>query len=192
MAPARLATRLVRLAEILPVYASLAWWGLVSPRLSEREPLVVVQAVIRSERGVLLTVRRDLRGWELPGGNARPGESEAQALQREVLEETGLAVEVVCLTGEYVRTGFRPHTARVYACRAIGGTPRPSRETPEVRWFDPDLLPDTLFPWYRKPIADALSTDGAAEVHREHQGLSAVLRGMRIDLRMRASGDAAR
>jgi ADP-ribose pyrophosphatase YjhB (NUDIX family) len=188
----RLTTRLARLAEIVPVYAALAWWGLVSPRLREREPLVVVQAVIRSERGVLLTVRRDLRGWELPGGNAQPGESEEAALRREVCEETGLSVEVIGLTGEYVRTGFRPHTARVYACRVLGGEPRPSRETPEVRWFDPAALPETLFPWYRAPIADALAAAAKPAIRHEHQGLPAVLRGMQIDLRMRVSGDRAR
>ena len=57
------------LARILPVYAKLAWWGLVRPRVPGRPPRVVVHGVILSERGVLLSVRSDLRGWELPGGN---------------------------------------------------------------------------------------------------------------------------
>lgn len=173
------------------IYARLAWWGLGSPLLREREPLVVVQAVVQGERGLLLSVRSDLRGWELPGGTPRPDEQETEALCREVHEETGLEVVVEALVGEYRRTGFRPHVARVYRCRVVSGEPRPSRETPLVRWFDPERLPGTLFPWYRQPIADALAR-GDEPVHREErQGLRSILAGMAIDLRMRASSDRA-
>lgn len=167
------------------VYTKLAWWGLASPRLTERAPLVIAQGVIRDERGrLLLSVRSDLMGWELPGGTPHPGEPIEDALRRELHEETGLVVEVGDLVGAYVRTGFRPHTARVYRCRPAGGALRPSRETPRLAWFDPTALPRTLFPWYRAPIADALA--GRSGVRREeHQGAAAVLAGMRIDLRMR-------
>lgn len=185
---ARVLQGLAGLAALPASYAKIAWWGLASPRLGEREPLRVVQAVIRSERGVLLTVRSDLRGFELPGGNLRPGEDEPSALRREVREETGLHVEVERLSGEYIRTGFRPHTARVYRCRPRGGHLRPSRETPVVRWFAPDALPDTLFPWYRAPVADALAARPDPVRRHEHQGPGVVLAGMAIDLRMRARG----
>jgi 8-oxo-dGTP diphosphatase len=178
-----------RLGELLPVYARLAWWGIASPRLVEREPLVVHQAVILGERGVLLSVRADLRGWELPGGSARPGEPEEAALRREVREETGLEVEVERVVGDYVRSGFRPHTARVRVCRVVGGELAPSAETPALRWFRPERLPETLFPWYRMPLADALAGPGPPVERHEHQGLRAVLEGMGIDLRMRLSGE---
>ena len=62
------------LAGALPVYARIAWWGLASP-MAERRPLVVAQAVVRGDEGILLTVRSDLRGWELPGGTQESGES---------------------------------------------------------------------------------------------------------------------
>lgn len=176
-----------RLAGILPVYARLAWWGLVSPRRRARAPLVVYQGVILSERGVLLSVRSDLRGWELPGGNAEPGEPAETALRREILEETGLEVAVERHVGDYVHTGFFPNTTRVYLCRPVGGELRPSSETPLVRWFPPHTVPDTLFPWYRAPLADALAVLPEPVTRHEHWGATAILAGMRIDLRMRLS-----
>lgn len=183
--------RLGRLAAALPGYLRIAWWGLVSPRVSERQLLVVAQAVVISEAGVLLTVRNDLRGWELPGGNVLPGESEGAALVREVREETGLDVAVERKVGDYVRSGFRPHRASVFECHVLGGELLPSPETPLVRWFDPARLPDTLFPWYRAPLADALTRLPEPTLRRERQGLAAIWAGLCIDLRMRWTDDRA-
>ena len=180
-----------RLAGILPIYARLAWWGLVSPRRRARTPLVVYQGVILSERGVLLSVRSDLRGWELPGGNAEPGEPGEAALRREILEETGLEVAVERRVGDYVRTGFAPHTARAYRCRPLRGELRSSSETPLVRWFPPHAVPDTLFPWYRAPLADALAELPEPVTRHERWGVAAIAAGIRIDLRMRLSNHRA-
>jgi 8-oxo-dGTP pyrophosphatase MutT (NUDIX family) len=177
--------RALRLVGALPSYAKLAWWGLVAPRIGEREPLVVVQAVILGAEGVLLAERRDLRGWELPGGAPLPGESDEAALRREVREETGLELALRRHVGDYVRSGFRPHTARVYLCEPVGGRPGPGDDTLRVRFFDPAAPPPTLFPWYRTPLADALA-GGPPVRRREHQGLGAIWAGLRIDLRMRA------
>ncbi len=179
-------SRLRSLAGILPSYARIAWWGLVSPR-TEPAPLCIHQAVVLREGEVLLAVRSDLWGWELPGGEAEPGESGEEAVRREVREETGLEVEVRGVVGDYVREGFRPHTARVYRCRPLAGAPEPSDETRRVAWFAADALPDTLFPWYRPALADAFAERATPVTRREHWGLREVLAGMRIDLCMRIS-----
>jgi 8-oxo-dGTP pyrophosphatase MutT (NUDIX family) len=178
-----------RLGRAPLVYAKLAFWGLAAPRVVERAPLVVVQGVVRSEGGeILLAVRSDLQGWELPGGTPARGEALEAALCRELEEETGLRVTILRVVGDYIRTGFRPHTARVYVCQVAGGRLRSSPETLTLGWFDPAALPDTLFPWYRAPIADALGVPGTPVRRYEHQGLSSILSGMRIDLKTRARG----
>ena len=59
-------------------------------------------AAIFDERGqVLLTKRLDNGQWCLPSGGLEPGESAAEACEREVLEETGLSVVVKRLVGVY-------------------------------------------------------------------------------------------
>ena len=59
-------------------------------------------AAIFDEQGrVLLTKRQDNGQWCLPSGGVEPGESVAEACEREVLEETGLSVSVKRLVGVY-------------------------------------------------------------------------------------------
>jgi 8-oxo-dGTP pyrophosphatase MutT (NUDIX family) len=182
--------RAIRIAAAVPSYARLAWWGLVTSR-RERAPLTVHQGVIVGDAGVVLAMRAELRGWELPGGAALPGESGEAALRREVAEETGLAVETLAHVGDYCRSGFRPHTARVYRCRVSGGALRASPETPAVAWFDPNTLPRGLFPWFRGPLADAIAELPEPVVVHERQGWRHVAAGMAIDVVSRWQGRRA-
>jgi len=182
--------RLRRLAGLVPNYVAIAWWGIVAPRTHESKPLVIAQAVVLDGDRLLLTTRNDLHGWELPGGWVDPGETGEQAVRREVLEETGLDVALERHVGDWVRTGFRPHTARVYRCRVLGGELRPSDETPQVAWYALDALPTTLFPWYSGPIAEARAPAAAPVERHEHQGLRWIWQAMKIDLRMRLDQSA--
>src|SRR5690606_25766141 len=72
------------LATALPDWARVAWEALALRVANGTERPVVVQAVVRGPRGVVLCERRELRGWELPGGAVRPGEPDEEALRREV------------------------------------------------------------------------------------------------------------
>jgi ADP-ribose pyrophosphatase YjhB (NUDIX family) len=183
----RAAGRLGLLLRAPRDWLGIAAWGARAPAQGTH-PLV--QGVVEGEAGVLLALRRELRGWELPGGRAEPGEDERAALVREIREETGLAVEPGELVGTYRRRGFAAHRARVYRCRVLGGALRPSADTPAVAWFDPRALPDTLFPWFRTPLLDALGPGPFPLERDERLGPAAIVAGLRIDLRSRLRGSA--
>jgi ADP-ribose pyrophosphatase YjhB (NUDIX family) len=146
---------------------------------------VRVQGVVLSDAGVLLALRRELRGWELPGGSARPGEPEREALIREIREETGLLVEPVERVGTYRRHGFAAHVAHVHRCVVRGGTLAPSPDTPDVAWWQPSALPSTVFPWFRGPLLDALGAGPRPVERDERLGFGAIAAGLRIDLATR-------
>lgn len=178
------------LLVVVFTYTKIGWWGLVLPHV--QKPLVVAQAIVLGDDGILLAVRSDLRGWELSGGSVEEGETADAAVCREVWEETGLVVEVDRHVGDYVRTGFRPHTAKIYLCRAVGGRLQNNGETLELRWFDLDAIPDTLFSWFREPLRDAFSDTTQLPVCKtDNQGYREVLEAVRIDLRMRLSNNRA-
>lgn len=103
-------------------------------------------AVIRDDSGRLLLVRRGRdpgRGlWSLPGGRIESGESVAQAVVREVLEETGLHVTAGPLVGRVERPGPGNVTYVIddLACTVVGGQLRPGDDADDARFAAPDEL----------------------------------------------------
>jgi ADP-ribose pyrophosphatase YjhB (NUDIX family) len=74
--------------------------------------------------------------WSVPGGRCWPGETPAAACVREVAEETGLQVEVVCLAGRVERPSA---TGGVYViddfvCRLVGGELTAGDDAVDARW----------------------------------------------------------
>ncbi len=76
---------------------------LYGPRLARegRIRLGCSAAIFDADGRILLTKRSDNGQWCLPGGAVDPGETVAEACEREVLEETGLQVKVKRLVGVY-------------------------------------------------------------------------------------------
>ena len=68
-----------------------------------------VGGVVLDSQGRLLVIKRGRPPgaglWSIPGGRVEPGESDAEALVRELLEETGLRVEPGVLLGGVTRPG---------------------------------------------------------------------------------------
>lgn len=115
------------------------------------------QAVVVDHLGrVLLQLRLWPAGWEPPGGHVGRSEDPAATVMRETLEETGLEIEVEWLTGYYRFSGIRKDSDAVFRAHPVGGRLQRSREAWRLRWVEPERLPNSLFPWYRQRIADAL------------------------------------
>jgi ADP-ribose pyrophosphatase YjhB (NUDIX family) len=99
---------------------------------------------VENDAGEILLIRRsDNDNWALPGGAMEVGESLTEAAVRETREETGIEVEITGLVGIYTDPRHvivygdevRQECAVVFSGRPVGGEPRPSDESPEVRWF---------------------------------------------------------
>jgi len=107
-------------------------------------PIVGVGAVI-VHQGAALVVRRatePLRGqWSIPGGMVELGETLREALAREVLEETGLAVAVGpvldvfdSIHGEAGQPPRYHYVLIDYLCRPTGGSLCASSDASDARW----------------------------------------------------------
>ncbi|TQK45183.1 ADP-ribose pyrophosphatase YjhB (NUDIX family) [Streptomyces sp. SLBN-118] len=127
----------------------------------------VAGAVVR-EDGRLLAIRRADNGtWELPGGILELSESPEEGVNREVLEETGIHVEVVELSGVYKNTA-RGIVALVFRCKPSGGTERTSDESTAVQWLTPEEVAERMSEVYAVRLLDALDRKGPHV--RSHDG----------------------
>jgi ADP-ribose pyrophosphatase YjhB (NUDIX family) len=98
---------------------------------------------------VLLIRRTDNDLWTIPGGAMEPGEDIATCCQREVLEESGIEVDIVSLVGiysnprhvvEYSDGEVRQQFSVCFACRPAGGGLATSDESSEVGYFTPEEI----------------------------------------------------
>ena len=105
-----------------------------------RSVVPCVGAVVTDEQDRLLVIQRGHDPgaglWSIPGGRIEPGETDAQALVRELLEETNLQVKVGRLIGSVHRQGLGGMVIdiRDYAAMIIGGTLRAGDDAADARW----------------------------------------------------------
>jgi 8-oxo-dGTP diphosphatase len=101
----------------------------------------VVGAALVRDRRVLAARRaqppRLAGGWEFPGGKVEPGESDVDALARELREELGVGVEVGAELGNVAEGPIR---LTLYAVKLIDAQPRPLQDHDELRWLSADDL----------------------------------------------------
>lgn len=129
--------------------------GLIGNRLLL---LPSVAAVIHDQAGnLLLQEKASGEGWSLPAGAIEPGETPQQAIIREVMEETGLAITPTAVLGvfggrdlrytypngdqvEYIVTLFRCHVLEDQGSWA-------DNETRSLGYFARDDMPPLALPY---------------------------------------------
>jgi len=113
-------------------------------------PKVDVRGVVFKDSKILLVREIADRGrWTVPGGWADVNESPAEAVVREVYEESGYQTEAVRLLAVYDREKQEPqppypfHIYKLFfLCEITGGTARPNLEASEIAFFEKDRLPE--------------------------------------------------
>lgn len=129
----------------------------------------VVAVVIDNQNRVLVQRSTDDGQWYLVGGAMDPGEEPAEAIVREVFEETGVHVVPERLvsvltepTLQYPNGDQVNYVSINFLCRPVGGEPHPNDdESLEVGFFTLDELPP-LGERDRMRIEQALSDDPRA------------------------------
>ena len=112
------------------------------------DPKVAATCIVERDGKVLMVRRGNQPGyglWSMPGGYVDRGEVVEEAAAREVLEETGLKVEVHQLVGLYSEAGH-PVIVAAFAALELGGQLKTGPETLDVGFFSPEDLPPLAFP----------------------------------------------
>jgi ADP-ribose pyrophosphatase YjhB (NUDIX family) len=111
-------------------------------------PKVDVRAAVFREGKILLVQEASDGQWTLPGGWADVNDSAREAVEREVVEESGFTVQAKKLAAVYDRAKhphappFPFHIYKLFfICEINGGEPKTSTETLTVDFFPSDALP---------------------------------------------------
>lgn len=129
-------------------------------------PLSTGDAAIIDDSGRILLIRRADNGlWAMPGGALAVGETPAQGVVREALEETGVsskAIALVAVNDSRLCGTTAPHHLYqfLFVCEPVGDR-HPSEpashaiEVLETAWFGEHELPSMLDPGHVKRIPEA-------------------------------------
>lgn len=128
---------------------------------SELLMLPCVMGLVQNQAGELLLIQHsDSAKWGVPAGLIDPGETPAEAIRREVREETGLKIEPERLIGVLGGQAYRhiyPNgdvvepLAVVFACRILGGQLQQQvgseSDIQSLKFFTQAQLPDLNLPY---------------------------------------------
>lgn len=120
-----------------------------------------VAAIIHDDAGRLLLLEKASgEGWSLPAGGIEPGETPQEAVIREVMEETGLAVEPTAVLGVFGGRDFRytypnghqvEYVVTLFRCRVVADHGAwTDGETKSLGYFTPQDMPPLALPY---PVA---------------------------------------
>jgi len=133
-----------------------------------RHSVSVAAAIVADDGRVLAIQRRDNKHWEPPGGILELHEGPLDGLRREILEETGVHVEPIALSGVY-KNMPQGIIALVFRCHVIGGMPRTTTESKQVAWLTREQVTNCMSEAFAVRITDALDFAGVPAI-RTHDG----------------------
>lgn len=149
------------------------------PKNNNLEKHFTASALIIEDNQVLLLHHKKLDVWLYPGGHIEKNETPEQAVLREVMEETGLNVEIMgeidnkladvkadvsVMHNPYVMlcelVGNHYHNDIVYLCKISGDNGEikyNKQESSDIKFFSAsDLVDIKLFPNFRRLLEKAL------------------------------------
>ena len=110
--------------------------------------IIAAAGIVINENDEILMVKTHRGGWVFPGGQVEVGENVIDAVKREVMEETGIDIEVgevFCISSNTCKypgyNGVKEIPTKImldFICKAKSGIPRPSDENSESAYFPRD------------------------------------------------------
>ena len=124
----------------------------------EKPVIQVVGAAIVNDKGEVLCAQRGygslIGKWEFPGGKVEKGETDQEALAREIKEELNIDVEVEELIDEnYNEYSDKNINLKVYKCKYISGVINDT-EHQALKWMKSDEMNDLDWAEADQPIVE--------------------------------------
>ena len=103
--------------------------------------IVAVGTLVENKRGQFLLVKTELRGWEMPGGQVEEGEGVISALKREVMEESGIDIEIKRLAAVYSSASEPSKVILDFLSEYNGGDiQKATSEILDAKWFSKEEI----------------------------------------------------
>jgi 8-oxo-dGTP pyrophosphatase MutT (NUDIX family) len=114
-----------------------------------------VRVMMLQDDKVWLVRQTYMRGWFMPGGGLKKGETLEEATRREAREETGAELGKITLMGAYSNfTEWKSDHNIVFICKDFQIKSKPDDEIAELRAFPLNELPNELWPGHRRRLQE--------------------------------------